>query len=140
MGVPDAFVKERGVPGAVLVKSGELLREEPGHPFEDLSRHVVHPWPCPVTDQVILDRALLETLERPQYYRAVVGFVGVPGHLDPVALDAGAIADPPQGILPVPRLPRQRGEPGRGRVTREVVPEGRQGTGANVHGGQVFGE
>jgi len=33
---PDSLVEERGVLAAVLVQGGELLREQPGHQFEDL--------------------------------------------------------------------------------------------------------
>jgi hypothetical protein len=60
---PDSLVEERGVLAAVLVQGGELLREQPGHQFEDLGGDVVHPRPRPVADQVVLDRALLEPLE-----------------------------------------------------------------------------
>ena len=48
VGAPDALVEEPGVPAAVLVQGGELLREEPGHQLEDLSGDVVHPRPRPV--------------------------------------------------------------------------------------------
>ena len=131
---------ERGVLAAVLVQGGELLREQPGHQFEDLGGDVVHPRPRPVPDPVVLDRALLEALEGLEHRGAVVGFTGVAAHLDPVAPDAGAVADLPEGVLPAPGVRRQGGEPGRGHVGSQVVPEGQQGAGADLRRGEVPGQ
>ena len=140
VGAQDALVGERGVPAAVLVQGGELLREQPGDPFEDLGGDVVDPRPRPVTDPVVLDRALLEALERLQHLGAVVGFTLVAAHLDPVAPDAGAVADLPEGLLLAPGIGRQGGEPGRGHVRSQVVPEGQQGAGADRRRGEVPGQ
>ena len=99
---PDSLIEERGVLAAVLLQGGELLREQPGHQFEDLGGDVVHPRPRPVADPVVLRRALLEALEGLQHRGAVVGFILVAAHVDPAAPDAGAVADLPEGVLPVP--------------------------------------
>jgi len=92
VGAQNALVGEPGVPATVLIQGGELVRKQQGHPFEDLGGNVVDPRPDPVTDPVVLHRALLEARERPQHPGAVVGFTGVAAHLDPVAPDTGAVA------------------------------------------------
>ena len=89
---------------AVLVQGGELFREQPGHQLDDLGGDVVHPRLRPVADQVVLGRALLEPLEGAQHRGAVVGFAGVAAHLDPAAVDAGAVADLREGVLAVPGI------------------------------------
>ena len=101
---------------------------------------MVHPRPRPVADQVVLGRALLEPLEGLQHRGAVVGFVLVAAHLDPAAPDAGAVADLPEGVLPVPGVAGQGGETGRGRIGSQVVAEGQQGAGAGLRRGQVPGQ
>ena len=137
VGAPDALIEERGVPAAVLIQGGELLREEPGHQLEDLGGDMVHPRPRPVADLVVLDRALLEPLEGLEHRGAVVGFVLVAAHLDPAAPDAGAVADLPEGVLPAPCIAGQGSEPGRGHIGSQVLPEGQQGAGADLRRGQV---
>ena len=140
VGAPDSLVEEPGVLAAVLVQRGELLRKQPGHQLEDLRGDVVHPRPRPVPDPVVLHRALLEPLEGLQHRGAVVGFILVAAHVDPAALDAGAVADLPEGVLPVPRVAHQSGEPGRGHIGSQVLPEGQQAAGADLRRGEVLGQ
>ena len=83
---------------------------------------------------------MLEPVEGVQHRGAVVGFAGVAAHLDPAAVDAGAVADPPEGILAAAGIAGQGGEPGRGDIGGEVVPEGQQGTGADRRRGQMPGQ
>ena len=106
----------------------------------DLRGDVVHPRPRPVADLVVVDRALLEALEGLEHHGAVVGFILVAAHLDPAAPDAGAVADVPQGVLPVPRIGHQGDEPGRGRIASQVLPEGQQAVGADLRRGEVPGQ
>jgi hypothetical protein len=101
VGAGDSVVEEPGVLAAVLLQGGELVREQPGHYLGDLGGDVVHPRLCAVAEQVVLGGALLEPLEGLQHRGAVVGFAFVAADLDPVAADAGAVADPPEGVLPV---------------------------------------
>ena len=91
-------------------------------------------------DPVVVDRTLLEALEGLEHHGAVVGFILVAAHLDPAAPDAGAVTDVPQGVLPVLRIAYQGGEPGRGRVASQVLPEGQQAAGADLRRGQVPGQ
>ena len=136
----DSLVGEPGVLAAVLVQGGELFREQPGHQLDDLGGDVVHPWLRPVADQVVLGRALLEPVEGAQHRGAVVGFAGVAAHLDPAAVDAGAVADLREGVLAVPGIGGQGGKPGRGDIGGEVVPEGQEGAGADRRRGQMRGQ
>jgi hypothetical protein len=130
-GPPDALVDEAGVLPAVLLQDGELVREQPGHWRSDLGGDVVHPRLHPEADQVVLDRALLEPVKGAQHRGAVVGFAVVAAHLDPAAADAGAVADPREGILAAAGIAGQGGEPGRGLIGGQVLAELQQGTGAD---------
>ena len=125
---------------AVLLQSSELLGEQPGRQLEDLSRDVVHPGLRPVGDPVVPDRTLSEPLEGREHCGAVVGFVLVAAHLDPVTPDSGAVADPPEGVLPVPRIACQGGERGRGRIGSQVFPERQQGAGTDPRRGKMAGQ
>ncbi len=101
---------------------------------------MVHPQPDPVADPVIPDRALLEALEGLEHYGAVVGFILVAADLDPVTPDTRAVADLPEGILAVPGIGHQGGEPGRGHIGSDVLPEGQQGAGADLRRGKRVGQ
>ena len=89
---PHRRVEKAGMQAAILVERLELFGKETRHQIDDLRGDVVHPGRQAVVDAVILDGPLLESIERLEDLRAVVGLALVSGDVDPCPADPRAVA------------------------------------------------
>ena len=101
---PHRRVEKAGMQAAILVERLELFGKETRHQIDDLRGDVVHPGRQAVVDAVILDGALLESIERLEDLRAVVGLALVSGDVDPCPADPRAVADLRERFLAAVRV------------------------------------
>ena len=109
------------MPAAELLEPRERLRVQLRDQIEDLGLDVVHVGVLAEPHPIVVDRTLLELLERALDLRAHIRLALVPAHPHPVAPEVNRVPDGREILLHALRVLHERGERVRFDVPAQIV-------------------